>query len=424
MKPIYPHFYKDFAQPAMVALARAGNRGVLIDTDLVRKEKEKRKLRLGAIKQELKNETNLDINPDSPKQVMGFLYKDLRLPKVIHRKRKTVTSDAEAIDKLIRNHPKHKTVLGLIKEYRSITTVIGNCLNCVLDNRGCMITGYHATGTVTGRVSSSETLDGLGTNMQNNERGELRRIFVSRPGMSFVKSDGSQAESRVVAWRARIWDLIEKFPDPLFDVHKRNAMMVYVMTEEEYQRDLVLCKEKGVDSKRQKSKHCGHAANYKGGPFTAVKNANVSYQEAKIFIRTYVGKQPELPVWWKEVEDMVCRTREMQTLWGRTRLFTDRLDESLFRSAIAFEPQSTVADLINRAFFMLDHLLKPLGAYPLIQCHDEIVVECPRGRESDVIHIMRPLFEYPMFFNGVEQPLSIPAEFGIGDNWYDLEKVA
>ena len=98
----------------------------------------------------------------------------------------------------------------------------------------------------------------------------------------------------------------------------------------------------------------------------------------------------------------------------------NRLDDAAFREATAFEPQSTVGDLINHAFFQLDELLNGIG-YPLLQAHDEIVCEVEAGDDGFAAELMRRYFEWPLVFEGVGE-VRIPAEVAVGRSWGELER--
>ena len=120
---------------------------------------------------------------------------------------------------------------------------------------------------------------------------------------------------------------------------------------------------------------------------------------------------------------MLRTTRVLRTVWGRVRYFFGRYNDATIREAVAHEPQSTVGDLINNAFATLDRELAPLGAWPLIQAHDEIVCEVPESNVAEAVPLIRRWFEVPLVFPGVSQPLIIPADISVGPNWFDQTKV-
>lgn len=441
-------FYKDFAEPAMVALGRASSRGVLVD--LVERNRiiTEQRVKLEALRETIERIVGREINPDSSKQVSALLYNELHLPTQYKRApsgqgQGPVTSDAEAVKKLRRLCPSHEQLLTALVDYRSVITRLENYetkLETRPDGQSYFVTSYNATGTVTGRISSSAPIHvDAGGNLQNRERGATRRMFVSRPGMSFIKCDGSQAEARVVAALMRDERWLEKFRDPAYDVHLENATYVFscgladVVAElkmtpaerTEWRKGRGLATNNGCrDALRQEGKPVTHGAHYKIGPHGVAKIGDMPFLDAKRGLLRYTAaRQPLLGQWWSRVEDMLRTTRSIRTIWGRLRIFLGRCNDQTIREAVAHEPQSTIGDLINHAFFVLDEQLAPLGAYPLIQAHDEIVVEAPDAAVEACVPLIRAAFEMPLTFPECAQPLVIPADIAVGKNWYDLKKV-
>lgn len=399
-------FYRDLAQPAMIALARAGNRGILVDQEERKKLDRETEIELEEVKKSLARVAGFEVNPNSPKQVKELLYGVLKLAPQFHHKTRKETTDEAAIDRLQSKYPEHRELFELLIKYRELTKLLSTFIRSELNVHGRMETSYNATGTVTGRISSSTTIEGLGGNMQQVPRGDFRRIYTASPGKVLIKADLSQAEMRAVAWFAKIWSLIENFSNPEFDVHKWNATLIYGVPLEEVTPD-----------QRRQAKHCLHSANYRGSPRTAVKHAKISYQLAKHALEQYKSALPELVRWWGEIEEEVRTFGRLRTPFGRLRIFFGRRDEALFRSATAQLPQSTVADIINRGFFLLDEKL-PEGCFPLLQAHDEIVVEALEERADECVNLIRECLEIPISFPGLP-PLTIPAEISKGPNWWN-----
>ncbi len=404
-------FYRNLAQPAMVALARAGNRGVLIDLEAREKLRIETEAKLEVTKTGLSRGLGKDFNPNSHKQVKELFYDDYKIPPIRHPKTQQVTANEEALEKIAEKYPRHKELIDLILSYRGDTKLLGTFINSELNEEGRFPTSYNATGTKTGRISSSKTIDGLGGNHQQSPRGPFRRIFIAPPGKVLIKADLSQAEARVVAWVAGIESLIEKFQDPSFDVHTYNASLIFGISLDKVTKD-----------QRTSGKSSLHSANYMGSPATAVKHAKVSYQVAKHALDRYKASIPELERWWSRVEDEIGATRMLRTPLGRLRIFMGRLNRETIRSAVAFVPQSTVGDIINRAFFILSNKLPP-KCFPILQVHDEIVVEALEEDVSWCVALIRDCLQIPILIEGIKQPLKIPCEIKIGPNWFDMKEI-
>jgi len=100
----------------------------------------------------------------------------------------------------------------------------------------------------------------------------------------------------------------------------------------------------------------------------------------------------------------------------------DRLDDSTFKSAVAFEPQSLVGDIINLAFARLTVSLQGIG-FPCLQVHDEIVSEVKDEHLLEACKIIKRDCEIPINFSGISLPLIIPLDMKVGKNWFDMKGV-
>src|SRR5438093_12127542 len=72
-------------------------------------------------------------------------------------------------------------------------------LKTEIDPDGRIRTSYNIGGTTTGRLSSSFSEFGTGTNLQNIEE-FLRSIFIADEGYKLAYFDAEQGESRCVGW--------------------------------------------------------------------------------------------------------------------------------------------------------------------------------------------------------------------------------
>jgi DNA polymerase-1 len=359
---------------------------------------------------------NPDLNPNSPTQVKKFLYEDLKLPPQIHRVRKAITSDEEAIEKLQVKCPAYRDTLQLLLDYRKVSKLIGTFLDSQLSEDGRMRTQYNITGASTGRISSATTLDGEGGNLQQipsqEDTGrEIRRMYIAGPGKVLIKTDLEQAEARAVAWFARIHSLIKNFNTPGFDVHKWNASLIYEKPVSEITKE-----------ERYEAKRCVHGANYKIGAEKVSIINKIPLPRAKMALNKYRSAIPELEIWWREIDQQLQTTRSLRNPFGRLRIFLDRLDETTLRSAIATLPQSLIADIINAALARADHYMHERWgdrARPLMQVHDEIVYEVDEDLVDEVIPFIIQNTEVPIKFPLVDVPLVVPVELKLGPNWLD-----
>ena len=402
-------FYKARVHPTIFALTRMQNRGIKVDEknrDLVHVQTS---VKLTAALQSLHKIVGYEVNPNSPKQISKLVYDEWKLPKQKKPHTKVVTTDDDALRTLARKYHQHAIALRLVLTCRQTRKLISTYIETKLDN-GRARTSYGLTKT--GRISSSQTIEGFGGNLQNIPRGDFRRLYVADEGKVLIKADLKQAEYMVFAWDAPVPELIHEYTtNPEFDVHRLNASRIFDIPESEVDKDRRYAAKQGV-----------YAGNYGIGPLKMSRMYDMEFALAKTVLERYKSIRPELAVWWRRIEDEIRTTRTLTNPLGRVRIFFGRIDAALFRVCYDFIPQSTVADLINQALVTLDEL----GVQCLLQVHDELVVQCnndPFSIDATVVAV-REAMEIPVTFPGVDVPMVIPAEISVGPNWHDTKEYA
>ena len=245
------------------------------------------------------------------------------------------------------------------------------------------------------------------------------RLGQPSEGHVFVVGDLKQAEAMAVAWiLAGLGDrmLFDYYHDPSFDIHRWCAAnFVYLIDEEDVTKQ----------QRQQGGKLANHSGNYKAGPKVMQRRATqegyegFTYRWCKEILERRVNGIPGLRIWWQMVEDTIKETREMKTCFGRRLHFFGRLDDDEVRSAIAFEPQSTVGDVANKMFVELD---KSELWHPILTTHDEIVLLTEDRYRDDAAQALIDASNIPLQIRPNVEPLVIPIEIGTGKNWRDLEE--
>jgi uracil-DNA glycosylase family 4 len=411
------NFYLSHLYPLAVALMRAQERGVEIDVprraQMYEDAVEEAEHKMALLKKRAGVKT---FNPNSSAQLKTLIYDKMKCKKQTNKKGK-VSTDAECLKKLNELYPDEPFFQNLM-DYRSAFKLT-DFLVTNLDENNRVHTSYNASGTETGRISSSKTIFGEGMNLMNIPK-PVRPIFIAGEGKSFVKEDLSQAEARVVAEILRrlgfpaLWEM---FQDPSFDIHTWMGSMIYGVPETEV-----------TPLQRKMGKVANHAGNYMAGPpaymATAIKYGvkGVTYALAKELRERRLNAIPALEVWWKWVEDTLRATRTLSTCLGRRRIFFGRIDNSTIREAVAYEPQSIVGDVNNIIFRDCFQRLYDKGVYPVLQVHDEVVLECPDPLVDEVVKELRTIGNIPLYINK-DKPLYIPLDIGVGKNWGELVDV-
>lgn len=399
-------FYDEHTHPTIFAITRMQNRGIRMDVSAREGVRTLTEDKMKIAQMVLNGAANREVNANSPKQVMELIYNEWHLPVQKDLKTKRPTTDDDALRTLSRKFPARHDSLRAILECRQTRKLISTYIDAELDG-GYVRTSYGIA--VTGRLTSSKTIEGFGGNLQNIPRGEFRRLYIPDEGKILIVADLSQAEYMVFCWDALVLEFIRGYTnDPTFDVHRLNAARFYEIEQVDVTKE-----------QRYKSKQSVYAGNYRIGAIKFAKMHDVEYGEAKRLLDGYQESRPELRVWWTRIEDEIKTTRTLTNIFGRERIFFGRIDNSLFRAAYDWICQSTVADLINAALVVLD---AGDEVDVLLQVHDELVCQCDDNPTSIAtgVKAIRKAMERPLMFPRTDVPMVIPAEIAVGPNWYDV----
>lgn len=356
----------------------------------------------------------------SPLQLKRLFYEVLALPPIKKRNSKgfyepTVDRNAlEQLDAYFLAQPLVAHILGL----RDLAKKIG-VLRTGIDGDGRMRTSYNIAGTTTGRFSSSLSDFGTGTNLQNIEE-RLRRIFVADQGMKFAYIDLEQAESRLVG--AIEWNLFNdgRYLDACEsgDLHTSVARLAWPnmpwtgdiradksVAEAPFYRQ---------HSYRHMAKVLGHGTNYNGKPYTMAKHTKLEQSIIAQFQRRYFAAFPSHQRWHARVASNLASLGHLTTLTGRRRWFFGRRDDdATVREAIAFDPQGSVGDILNRGMLQVWRL----GLCQLLmQIHDAILIQFPEEREDEIVPKVLEAIKVPVEL-AHNRTLIIPSEAKTGWNW-------
>jgi DNA polymerase-1 len=407
-------FYYEHMHSLIQPLMDITSVGVRVDTEAKKKAIKYITQQVVELQDSLVKLIGHELNVNSPKQMKGWLYEELKLkPKYKLRKdkgEKTISADEEALEELYKETKLQ--ALKVVLDIREARKLLSTYLEVTYDKEAGVErarTSYLITGTETGRLSSRETVYGTGTNMQNIPKGIVRQIFIPDEGKTFLNADLSQAEARVVAWLAGEDRLIKVFLDG-GDIHRRNAAKIFRKTEEAITKD-----------EREIAKRVVHASNYGMGPVTFAKNAGISANEAKALLNAYFAEFPKIKLWHMSIQRDLRNSRVLTTPLGRRRIFFNRWDDSLLREGLAYIPQSTVADLLNMGLRRVYNAYIGTDVQILLQIHDAILLQVPTEEVHQVAKEVRKLLSIPIMINHLE--CVIPVDISVGKNWNDLGKL-
>jgi DNA polymerase-1 len=366
----------------------------------------------------------IQMNWNSPQQLKELLYERLRLPPVRKRNAKgqlVPTADRGALEKLS-DYFVAQPIINHILALRDLSKKAG-VLRTSIDTDGRIRTSFNIGGTTTGRLASSLSDFGTGTNLQNIEQ-RLRRILVADPGYKFAYIDLEQAESRAVA--GIVWNLFQdgRYLDACEsgDLHTsvckmawRNLPWTGNLKEDKDVAELPFYR---MFSYRDMAKRLGHGSNYYGQPAHMAKQTKIEQRIVSEFQGAYFSAFPGIPRWHAWVQRELRETGYLVSLTGRKRWFFGRRDDpETLRAAIAFSPQGGIGDILNSGMLAV---WRSGIAQLLLQIHDAILIQYREADEDWVVPQAMKLLVQPFQLDH-GRTLVIPCEAKVGWNWANQE---
>jgi len=279
------------------------------------------------------------LNPRSAKQMKEFFLGEVHCRPV--RRNGRVTFDDKALSTIAVRYPLLQPLIERIKDLRSTGVFLSTFALMPLDADSRLRCSYNIAGTETLRFSSSRNVFGSGTNLENVPAGDstlpnIRKIFIPDEGMEMADIDLERADLQVVAWEANDQALKDIFHGG-YNPHIENAKALFSLTSLTHD-----------DPRYKKAKTAVHAANYLVSPPTLSRALGIPASEAEYFINRWYEIHPGIRLWHERIRASLHERKMVTNKFGFRRVFFDRMDEVL-KSAIAWIPQSTVANVTNIA---------------------------------------------------------------------------
>jgi DNA polymerase-1 len=348
-----------------------------------------------------------------------LFYGHLGIPTI--RKQGRPTCDHKALEKM-QLFLVARPIVNHLLTMRELQKKI-DFLKTGVDPDGRIRTSYNISGTNTGRFSSSYSEFGTGGNLQNVEE-SLRSVFISDWGWKFAKFDAKAGESYVVGaiegnlfndWR--YLDAVESG-----DVHTAVARICWpkLPWTGDLKQDRAIADQPFYRhySYRFMCKKLGHGSNYGGQPETLALQTNLPEPVVIGFQPKYFTAFPAHLRWHGWVNDQLQRAGYLISLTGRKRWFFGRRnDPSTQREGVAFNPQGSLADIVNRAMLRIWRLRPCLI---MMQDHDALTFMYKEEDEDVIIPQLQEMLveEIPLEHG---RTLSIPYDCKVGWNKGDYD---
>lgn len=311
-----------------------------------------------------------EFNLSSPVQLREILFDKMGLPSV----KKTAKGQASTSEEVLVQLAEYYEIAALIMKYRHLSKLKNTYtdkLPKMLDLNGRVHTSYNQTGTVTGRLSSSDP------NLQNipiksPEGRKIRQAFIAEQEFCVVAADYSQIELRIMAHLSKDKNLLKAFNQGL-DIHSATAAEVLGIS-----LDMV------TSEQRRRAKAINFGLIYGMSAFGLAKQLEILRGEAQEYIDVYFNRYPSVKDYMTTAKEFTKQNGYVETILGRRLYLPDISSKNVIqrnaaeRAAINAPMQGTAADIIKKA--MIDVNIMILREYNddikmVMQVHDELVFE-------------------------------------------------
>lgn len=378
--------------------------GAMIDL----KEVDALKIKTAKVLKELKTKLveltgKPDFNPNSSAQVAAAIYNGSVKPTRFSRKTGKPKVDMVAI----LQQPSEVGIL--IAQYRKIakarTTYLKNF------NKPILRVNFNQGGTRTGRFSSS------GPNLQNIPRpsedsllGQMRKVFVARPGSKLLFIDYRQIEMRLAAHFSGEEHMLQAINDNI-DLHDVTCKLIFNITPDH--PDWIKL--------RYIAKTLNFAILYGTGAetfsFTVLKNTNgkmrISTYEAARYIGEYQSKHPKIMKMFGTVTNEVAKTGGVVNHYGRWM----EVDPRKPYVGVNYKIQGTAADFMKMKMYPVASMLQGRRTKLFLTVHDELGFNLYKEDAK----LVKPIVEVMQDNTTFSVPLTCSVSYG--DNWHTKKEL-
>ncbi|MBK2357022.1 DNA polymerase I [Francisella hispaniensis] len=399
--------YCEIEMPLTIILNQMEKTGVKIDATKLIQQSASLETSIKELESKCYNLAGQEFNLSSPVQLREILFEKLGLPPVKKTAKGQVSTSEEVLVQLAEDYE----IAALIMKYRHLSKLKNTYtdkLPKMLDVNSRVHTSYNQTGTVTGRLSSSDP------NLQNipiksPEGRKIREAFIAEDGYCIVAADYSQIELRIMAHLSKDKNLLKAFNQSL-DIHSATAAEVLGIGIDEVSSE-----------QRRKAKAINFGLIYGMSAFGLAKQLEIPRAEAQEYIDIYFNRYPSVKEYMTTAKEFAKQNGYVETILGR-RLYLPEINSknvmqrnAAERAAINAPMQGTAADIIKKA--MIDVNTMILQEYNsevkmVMQVHDELVFEVKKTKLEEIVAKIKSIMEAAV-------KLSVPLEVNVdaGESW-------
>jgi DNA polymerase I len=409
--------FKNIEMPLIPVLAEMEMHGIALDKEFLSNLSLDLEYRLKEIEKQVFEAVGEDFNLNSTQQLSQALFDKIKLSPPDRTQRTSsgyYSTSAAVLEGMKGQHP----VIDWILEYRELSklksTYVDSLPLQVNEKTGRVHTSYNQTGSVTGRIASSDP------NLQNipirTEMGRMvRKAFIAKQGFQLLSVDYSQVELRIAAHMADDKAMLDAFRANL-DIHAATAAAIHNVPIEQVTKDM-----------RRHAKAINFGLLYGMSPFGLTRTTELTLAEAEDFVDAYFIRFPGIKQYLDEMRRMATEQGFVETLLSRRRYFPGLKTQSNQmirnreeREAINAPIQGTAADIMKLAMIKVHKTLGEIGsaARMLLQVHDELVFEVPDDKVSETAQVIQEIMENAY---QLKIPLHTDARYGL--NWDELQAI-
>ncbi len=406
--------FDEIEMPLIPVLGRMEQAGIALDVPFFEKMSGELQEGLVDLEEKVIQAVGYQFNLNSTQQLSKVLFETLKLDPP-DRTRKTASghfsTSADVLNELSGKHP----VVDWILEFRELaklkSTYVEALPAAVNPRTGRVHTSFSQTGSVTGRLASSDpNLQNIPTRTELGRR--VREGFIAQPGCGLLAVDYSQIELRIVAAMSQDEAMLAAFTAGQ-DIHAATAAAILSIPLGEVTKD-----------QRRHAKAINFGLIYGMSSFGLSRTTDLTLGEAENFVKSYFQQFPGVKLYLDGIRRLATEQGYVETLLGRRRYFPNlrgQMNQNMRnreeREAINAPIQGTAADILKMAMILLPPALEKAGvpARMLLQVHDELVLEVEEPALQETVRIVQGVMENAYTFS---IPLITEARWGV--NWGKL----
>lgn len=400
----------NFQQSLFYPMLSITNRGIRFDTILAKKYRKYLANAINEREQWLEKVLGYKLNLQSSVQMKDLFYRQLKQPPVLVAKGKGAareeveTCDNSALVKIAQNEPLLGPIIEKIQDIRSAQVFLSTHLGFTLSKDHRIRCSYDIAGTKTYRFAHRKTAFDEGANLGNTPKWEkqstpgrlqlpdLRELQIPDPGYTLFDADLDSADLRIVVWESGCVKLKKMFAA---------GLKPYVEVAKIFYNDPTIDKN---HPEYKKFKSLCHGTNYGGSATGLASQLGMPVKEIEKIQKWWFSEFPEVEKWHKRIRLQIETRKYVENVFGYRNVFMGRITNDTFREAVAWIPQSTVANIIDRALVRIYTYLPQVQL--LNQVHDSLVGQYPTCMENLILPKVKQCLLVTLPYS---EPLTIPS---------------